>query len=451
MHMTKLCGLALLLSSTHIFAASATLSETAGKGDSLLDIYGLAKTNDHEFKSQYAQFKASSEAAAINRAALRPQISGTASASYADADTQGTTPQETETDRTTYGVSLEQVIINNNAWQTYEQGKVETKAALATLQANELSLMVRSAEAYFNVLRAQDQLETAKAEEKAQETLLEQTKQRYEVGLISINDVHETQAAYDSAVAATISAEASVGIQFDSLTVLTGTFHERIVPLKENFAASSPTPTSQQRWVEFALNNNYTLKASKLTAEANKLQAKAAKSNHLPTLTGAIGYTDDNRDIDTVGATTTETDTDTATISLTLNIPLYTGGSLSALERQAAQTAISAQENYLLTQRRTIQNTRSLYLSVTSDIAQIKARKQAIVSNESALEATRAGYDAGTRDIVDVVNAQRNLFQAQRDYFDALYSYIVNTLLLKEAAGNLALADLEALEQVLAK
>ena len=420
-------------------------------GESLLEIYALAKANDHEFKSQEAIFKATNEAAAINRAALRPQIRGTVSGSHSNADTRGSTSQETDTDRLNYGLTLEQAIINNKAWHTYKQGKVEAAAALATYHANELSLIVRSAEAYFNVLRAQDQLETAKAEEKAQATLLEQTRQRYEVGLISINDVHETQAAYDSAVAATISAEASVGIQYDSLTILTGQLHTSIVPLQKNFTASSPTPASQKEWVDIALKNNYALQASELTAKATALQAKAAKSDHLPTLTGNLSYTDDNRNIDTEGFGNTSSDTNTASISLNLNVPLYTGGNLSALERQAAQNAVRRREEFLLTQRRTIQNTRSLYLSVTSDIAQIKARQQAIISNESALEATRAGYDAGTRDIVDVVNAQRNLFQAQRDYFDALYSYIINTLLLKEAAGNLIIKDLELLESSLAK
>ncbi len=446
--MKKLSQASLLLSSMLLITAN---QYAYSDGDTLMDIYELAKTNDHQLKSDYAQFLADSEVAAINRSALRPQIAGTAGISYTNADTTGTTPVETDTDDTTYGISLSQAIIDSSAWNTYKQGKTQRKVAEATYQANQQSLIIRSAQAYFNVLRQVDQLQTNKAEEKAQATLLEQTRQRYEVGLISINDVHETQAAYDSAVASTINTEANVGIQLDSLTVLTGQLHSDIAPLKKGFTATAPEPLDKQAWVDFALENNLTLKASQLTADAARLNAKAAKSEHLPTLNGSISYNDSDRDIDTEGSTSTNSHTNTTAFNLTLNIPLYTGGNLSALERQAAQNAISAHESFLFTQRSTIQNTRSLYLSVTTAIAQIKARQQAIVSNESALEATKAGYDAGTRDIVDVVNAQRNLFQAQRDYLDTLYDYIINTLLLKEAAGNLQVSDLKTLDNALEK
>jgi len=173
-----------------------------------------------------------------------------------------------------------------------------------------------------------------------------------------------------------------------------------------------------------------------------------AKSRHLPTLDGRVSYNDSNNDINSSGSRS-DSNTDTTVFSINFRMPLYTGGNLSAQQRQAAQNAISAQEDLLFNRRSTIQNTRSLYLSVTTGIAQLKARKQAIVSNESALSATKAGYDAGTRDIVDVVNAQSNLFQAQRNYLDTLYDYIINTLLLKQAAGILQLSDIESLNRSL--
>jgi outer membrane protein len=413
--------------------------------DTLIDIYELAKTNDHQLKADYAKYLAGQESAAIGRAALRPQITGTASLSKTDADTTGSTPIETDTDNKSYGISLIQQLVNTNAWDTYEQGKVQTRLAEAEYKVSEQSLIIRSAQAYFDTLRAMDQLQTDTAEEKAQATLLEQTRQRYEVGLISINDVHETQAAYDNAVASRINSEANVGIQLDSLTVITGKLHNNITPLKDAFVVMEPEPKNKQAWVDFALANNLALKSSALAADVSLLSAKAAKSNHSPTLDGRISYNNNRKDIDTAGNLSTNSDSNTTVFSINFSMPIYSGGSLSAKQRQATQNAIKAKEEWLFTQRSTVQNTRSLYLSVTTGIAQLKARKQAIVSNESALSATKAGYDAGTRDIVDVVNAQSNLFQAQRNHLDTLYDYIINTLLLKQAAGILQLSDIESL------
>lgn len=432
-----------------LLVCSSTLAHSTN--ETLLDIYALAKSNDHQLKADHAEYLANREAAAINRAALLPQITGTAVISQTNAETSGTAPIETDTDEVNYGITLTQSLIDFSAWNTYKQGKTQTRIAEVQYEADQQSLIIRSAQAYFDTLRAVDQLQTAIAEEKAQSTLLEQTRQRYEVGLISINDVHETQAAFDRAMANRINNEAKVGIQYDTLSILTGKQHHSIAALKKEFASIAPTPNKQQAWVDFALANNFDLKISELTAKASAFNAKAVKSDHLPTINGTISYTDRDRDIDTVGSTSSISDTDSTVFSVNLNIPLYSGGSLSALQRQAIQNAINAKEDFLFTQRSTIQNTRSLFLSVNTDIAQIRARKQAIISNESALEATRAGYDAGTRDIVDVVNAQSNLFQAQRDYLDTLYNYIINTLLLKQAAGNLQVSDLETLNKSLQK
>jgi outer membrane protein len=437
----------LALTMALIFLVIAPLSYA--ERDSLRDIYALAQSNDHQLKSDYAEYLAGQEVAAINRAVLRPQITGTASVSRANTDSSGTTSSKTDTDNNTYGIALTQQLLNTNAWNTYAQGKSQAQLAQATYAASEQELIIRSAQAYFDTLRAIDQLQTDTAEEKAQATLLEQTKQRYEVGLISINDVHETQAAYDSATANRINSEANVGIQLDALTVITGKLHDDIVPLKENFEVVEPEPKNKQAWVDFALANNLSLKVSNLRAEASQLGAKAAKSNHLPTLTGSINYSDSNTDIDTAGSTRADNNSATTTFSINFNMPLYTGGSLSARERQAVQTSIRDQEDLLFTRRSTIHDTRSLYLSVTTDIAQLKARKQAILSNESALSATKAGYDAGTRDIVDVVNAQSNLFQAQRNRLDTLYDYIINTLLLKQASGLLQVSDIDQLNDSL--
>lgn len=438
-----------LLISLLVVGSTTTYSET------LLEIYELAKQNDHEYKAAIARFNRNKEAATIARSQLLPQINGSASYGRTENEQSGSVNSDTTTDSLTYGIELQQALIDFNVLNNYRGQKLITAIAEVQLAADEQALIVRSATAYFDVLRAVDQQRTAEAEEKALATQLEQTRQRYEVGLVSINDVHETQAAFDSAVANRISADVSVGIALEALTIITGKNHNSIAPLKDDFLATLPQPNDKQAWIDAATNNNLLLQISKLDADAAVFSTKAARGNRLPRLTGTLSYSDGNSDRTGSGSSSdsvpinSETDSETTELRLNLQVPLYTGGNLNARQRQAAQEQIETRETYLLTQRQTLQQTRSLFLEVTTDIAQIKARKQAIVSSESALEATQAGYEAGTRDIVDVVTAQGNLFEAQRDYFTALYDYIINTLELKEVAGGLTVSDLQQLDEAL--
>ncbi|MGH1439321.1 MAG: TolC family outer membrane protein [Cellvibrionaceae bacterium] len=433
---------------------SLGLLHTTASADSLLEVYELATKNDHQYQANLATYNADKEAVNIGRSALLPQIVGGASYSDTNTETDSSNPDsdgESDTETTSYSVELTQALIDFNAFNNYKSSKLQTTAAEVQLAADQQSLIIRSAEAYFDVLRAIDQLRTSQAEEKALSTQLEQTRQRYEVGLISINDVYEAQAAYDNTVANRLSAQVNVGISLDALTILTAKNHNSIAPLKNGFSASYPEPNDKQAWIDAANKNNLALQVSKLNADVATYNAKAIKANRYPTLNGSISY--GNSDSDQSGANTGSgggsSESDTTSFSLNLSVPIFTGGNLTAQQRQAAQNQIASRETFLFNQRTITQDTRSLFLTVSTDIAQIKARKQAIVSNESALEATQAGYEAGTRDIVDVVNSQRNLFQAQRDYFNALYNYIISTLRLKQVAGALSIKDLEQLEQSL--
>jgi outer membrane protein len=425
------------------------------QSESLIEIYELAKTNDLQYQSDIARFNANKEIKAISRSGLLPQISGGASYGWDETDTttkisannssllnnDGTA----QTDSLGYSVSLDQALINFSALNTYRSGKIQAAAAEVQLAADGQALIIRSTTAYFNVLNASALLKTSQATEKALETQLEQTRQRYEVGLISINDVLEAQAGYDSAFANRLTAEADLSIQFEALTVLTGRSHNSIATLKPNFTASSPAPNNIQVWIDAAQKDNLLLQVRKLGADSAVFDAKVEKANRYPELTGSVNY--DYSDDDRSGGNQTESDRIGAILNL--RIPIYSGGGLSARQRQAAQNQLLAREQFLLTQRNTIQTTRALFLQVNNDIAQINARQQAVLSNEGALEATQAGYDAGTRDIVDVVNAQRNLFQAQRDYITTVYDYVINTLTLKQAAGTLSEVHVKELDKQL--
>jgi len=441
-----------LLTALPIAVFGSGLISFQASADSLLEVYELARKNDHEYQADLASYNADKEAVNIGRSALLPQIVGGASYSDTNTDTNSSPDVETDLETKSYSVKLTQAIIDFNALNTYRSSKLQTTVAEIQLAADQQALIIRSAEAYFDVLRAIDQLRTSQAEEKALSTQLEQTRQRYEVGLISINDVYEAQAAYDSTVASRLSAQVNVGISLEALTILTAKNHNSIAPLQDDFSAAYPTPNDKQAWIDAANKNNLALQVSKLNADIASYNAKAIKANRYPTLSGSISY--GNSDNDEANRTNFDNsrssyENNTTQFSLDLSVPIFTGGNLTAQQRQAAQTQIASRETFLFNQRSTTQETRSLFLTVSTDIAQIKARKQAIVSNESALEATQAGYEAGTRDIVDVVNAQRNLFQAQRDYFNALYNYIISTLRLKQTSGTLNVKDLELLEQSL--
>jgi len=218
-----------------------------------------------------------------------------------------------------------------------------------------------------------------------------------------------------------------VGISFDALEVLTGRSYSKIAPFKENFPVHDPKPNDKQAWVEMALKNNQELKAQSLTAKALKQTAQARKADHYPTVDGTISLsrTDNTQTFGNNPPFSSEDDL--TSINVTLNVPIFSGFGTSSARRQANKEAIAARENFL---------------SVLTGVATVKARKQAIVSSSSAYEATNAGYEVGTRDLVDVLNAQRAVFQAERDHDTALYSYLINALNLKAVAGILGEKDI---------
>ena len=434
-------------------AGALCLGSAQLHADSLQDIYALALENDHQLKADTAAYQANKEALTIGRSGLLPQVSATASYSDTDQDTIGplnlggaSSAFEIDNQNESYSVTLTQPLFNMAAWFGYKQGIVLNDQAEAQFSADQQSLIIRVSEAYFNVLRSIDNMETAQAEEKALSHQLEQTKQRFEVGLTAITDVHEAQAAFDNATAVTLEALGNLGIAFEELEVLTGRSHDQVAPLVETFPVIKPEPMARHEWVEFALSNNYALKVAKFNADANQQNARVKASGHLPTLTGSYSYTDrddTNTDIQNGGITLPSDSRidEQGTIAVQLDVPIFSGMRVSGERRQAYQQHMQAQELYNKTQRDTIQGARSLHLSVVTNVDQVKARKQAITSSRSALEATQAGYEVGTRNLVDVLVAQRNLYQSQRNYDDTRYAYIINMLRLKEVAGNLTPED----------
>ncbi|MFL0803818.1 MAG: TolC family outer membrane protein [Agarilytica sp.] len=423
---------------------------SVSQAETLAEIYQQALQNDHKFKAARAAYEAGREDEKIGLSGLLPQIKGEISWQDSETDSVGIrrgadTNEKTENTLSGYSVSLTQPLFDMAAWHSYKSGKLKRKVSDAKLKTAQQALIIRTAEAYFDVLRAIDNFETAKAEENANSHQLEQSQKRFEVGLTAITEVHETQAAYDNSLARRLLAEGNVGIKFEALEVITGQSYRSVSPLKRSFPISPPSPSNRKDWVDFATQNNFALAAASLGAEALRQVANQSKAAHYPRLVGNLSYSDNNSDGNTNGDIT-DLDTDGPSFGVTLSIPLFAGGGISASRRQAANNYLESKENYLQTQRDIVQQARSLHLTVLTDVATVKARKQAIKSNQSAVEATKAGYDVGTRDLVDVLIAQRSLYTAQSNYSDALYTYVLNTLKLKEVAGLLTEKDVSELD-----
>ncbi len=433
------------------------------QAETLAEIYQLALNNDPQLRAAHAAFKAGKQAIPLARAGLLPTLTGSIEFSDGDGDSSsfrtlnfpgatfnagasGKNDDETEL----YSLSLTQPLFDLPAWFTFKQGFDLDKRASANLAAEQQSLIVRVTLAYTEVLRASENLITAKAEQRAIGRQLEQTKERFDVGLLPITDVHEAQAAYDSARVNTLESEGELDIAFEALEVMTGQPHSVLAGLAPEFPVQPTEPAARKTWVKFAQDNNFTLTAARLNVRAAEKNAKAKRAEYLPKVSANVSYSNYHREGSfTVDGVSTKQpfseDNEPMVFSVRMDAPIYTGGLISAERKIARQEYIEAQENLLLAQRSTTQQARSQHLKVHTNKARVDARSLGIISAQSALEATQAGYDVGTRNIVDLLISQRVLYQSQRDYANARYDYILSMFSLKEVAGLLSPEDISML------
>ena len=406
--------------------------------ETLSDIYQSALKNDPVLKSAQATFSANKETLVQGRAVLMPQLSASTILKKPSSSSSNTT-----SDSTIYSLNLRQALFNMPAWFQFQSAKQLDKASQAEFAAYQQELIIRVSQAYFNVLRAHSNDQTRKAEELAIQRQLEQTKERFEVGLIPITDVHEIQSIYDEATVNRLEASGALDIAFEQLQVLTGQRSNEIAGLSDIFAAVQPDPADASAWADYALANNLKLKSSQYKQQASEATAKAAKSAHLPQISLSVDYNKNELDtpINVTNAIPEQT-----TVNLNFSMPIYSGGLVRSQYRQAKYQSIAITENHKTTKRNIVQSTRSTYQSVVTNSARVKARKQAITSAESALKATQAGYEVGTRNIVDVLMAQRTLYRAKRNYANARYDYIISMMNLKAMAGQLSPKDIFELD-----
>ena len=416
-----------------LFIPLIVLISTSANAETLADIYQLALKNDPIAGAAKATYKANKETLKQGKAVLLPQLNASSSKVEPESD------ENIDPITTTYRASLSQSVINVPAWFQFRSAKNMDQAAEAKFSAQQQSLIIRVSESYFNVLRAYDNKQTRQAEELAIQRQLEQVTERFEVGLLPITDVHEIQAIFDDARVNSLEAKGALDIAFEQLQFLSGKNHNQLAGLKDSFSAEVPSPISAESWVQFALANNFELRASQLTQQAADETAKAAKAQHLPKVTISADYS--KRDSEATASAGAIMSEETA-INLNLSMPIFSGGLTSSQARQASFQAQTAEQNYIAAKRNTMQAARSNHQSAITNAARVKARKQAITSAESALKATQAGYEVGTRTIVDVLLAQRTLFQAKRNYSNARYDYILSMMRLKQVAGQLSPEDI---------
>ena len=437
---------------------SVLLISQGSSADSLKDIYELALQSDPTLRAARANFQVGQETKNISRAYLLPVITATGSYQETEGDSEsariyfGGEPalsnQFSDSKETAYGVSLRQPLFDMPAWYQFQRGKALSESAAAQFAADQQTLILSVSSAYLGALRAYDNNETRKAEQRAIQRQLEQTRERFEVGLLPVTDVHEAQAVFDDALVNSLEARGAVNIAFDALQVLTGKNHNVLSGLKDDFMATNPEPLSSEEWVNFSLSSNYQLKTAKLGKDATYNLAKAATAELFPTITFNANYSNRDSDGTTIAylptgnaMANTFSNSDGHSFSVNLSMPLWSSG-INAGRRQYKQQAIASSENFEVAKRNTVQTARSRHQLVITNAARVKARKQAITSADSALGATQAGYEVGTRNIVDVLAAQRSVFQAKRNYANARYDYIFAMMSLKEVAGQLSPDDI---------
>ncbi|WP_018995022.1 MULTISPECIES: TolC family outer membrane protein [unclassified Thioalkalivibrio] len=439
--------------STLATAGIALLVASPAPAASLLEVYERAATEDAELRAAKAEYRSVLENRPIARSAFLPQITGDAEAgafynNYRNQDSF-------DGRQTSFGVSLMQSLYDRRNFIELTQADLEIARAEAELDAARQDLILRVSEAYFDVLVAQETLAFREAELEAIGRQLEQTERRFEVGLIASTDVKEAQAQRDIAEAERIAAENQLDVAREQLAVITNTYWDELDVLREDAELTPPEPADAQAWVDIALENNLELAAQRLTTETAREQIQRQRAEGQPRLNLNASVSENRfHGIDDGGAGAQGVgplfnEGTEAQVGVRLEVPFYTGGRVSALTRQAREDFQAAQEGQSLVERRTTQDTRNAYLSVIANSSRVRALEQALISTQAAFESAEAGFEVGTRTQVDVLLALREVFRAERDYAEARYGFLTDSLRLQRAAGRLSVADLESINQLL--
>ena len=422
--------------------------------ENILEIYNEALENDPTYRSAEYSYLADKEIVVQGRAALLPSITLSGSTNWNEYYQNDVLQQEYNS--FSKSARITQPLFRLDTWFNFKRSKSLTNAAEADFAYEQQSLLLRTAELYFGVLRAIDNLNAAISEEKAIKKQLDQAQQRFEVGLSAITGVQEAQLAFDLSKAARISTEGNLFSAREALNALIGREIFSLNELGDDLNVSSPYPNSKEEWVELALKNNYQLKASYLRKDAAKNNARNAASNHLPKIdiVGSGSDSETNQfnyegfEINGQGIPIPAV-TGRRNYAIQMSVPIFQGGAVSSRRKQAYSQYNQADENSLFTERRIIQEVRSQFSNVATLVANVTAQKQAVISATSALEATQVGYKVGTRNVVDLLQAEKNLYSAEKNLANAKYDYILANLRLALAAGTISPSNIADINNLL--
>lgn len=428
------------------FIILALFGAAPSKAQNLSEIFDLALQSDPTLKKMDAQRSAHGESRAQSLARFFPVVSAMLSTTRANAtNTKANViavPFQ-EYWNNVASVNLKQPIFHWDHWVQLSQSDNKIAQAEAEYAAEIQNLMLRTATAYFEILSARDTLEFASAEKTAIARQLDQAKQRFEVGIIAITDVNEAQAAFDQAHASEIEAENQLDNKNEALKEIIGEQNVVLDLLGEALPLQKPEPADMLKWSETAELNNFGVIAAYNQAEAARKEIELKMQGHLPELdlVAAFQQTDNTNLFGARG--------DTESVGLQLNVPIFEGGAVLSRTRQAEYEHQAAKENLEAVKRTVNRQVRDAYRAVLTNISRVEALRTAVESSETSLEATQAGLEVGTRTMVDVLNQQRNLFKAKRDYSRARYDYLINSITLKQLASNLTRDDLEQISRLL--
>ncbi len=443
-----------------IFTASLMFSMAAyaaddaviqGKSESLLDIYQQALAHDPTLASALSANQAAQEIIEQGKALYRPTINFNAETNAVQSDIRYISstrdPSKSNFENYKYGVDARQPIYRKQNLIQIEQAATQVSQADKQLHLSQQTLILRTTQAYFDVLIAQDKIDLIDAQKTAISSQLEQAKANFQVGTVTITDVNEAQARYDLTVAQEIAAVNEYQIAKHLLQAITGQFPPKLASVKADIKTNN-LAQSMDSWLEVAAQNNLNIQIQQDIAKYSEQEIERSKAGHLPTLDAVASYTDSYAN-GSASAFSTGNELKTGAIGLQLQIPLYQGGATSSLVRQAALNKQKAQDDVEIARRQTELDTQRAYLNLSTTIAQVKALDQALISSQSQLDSTKLGYEVGVRTTVDVLNAQQQLFSAKRDLLQARYNYLVNIIRLKAASGVVAEADLLDINQQL--
>lgn len=420
----------------------------------LIDVFHAAQSQDAEFAAALASHQAAQEKLPQGRSLLLPNVSLNANTTrhqdnvqYLNASPALPFPQGTfKYNSHGYGATLVQPLFRMQNWEAYSESELQVVQADAQFKIAENDLILRVAQAYFDVLMAQDDVDLAEAQKAAISEQLEQAKRNFEVGTATITDTHEAQSRYDLTNAQEIAAQSNLEIKKRALQQMTNTMPDNLLRLGDQFNPEPPQPANMEKWVEQAQLNNLQLKVAETATEIADKEVSRNRGGHYPTIDLVANYSKNYASGGTFGV---GSDTRSTAVGVQLNLPLFQGGMVQSKLRESEANRDRARDELENTHRNVALRTRQAYLGVVNGMAQVQALQQALKSSQSLLASSKLGQEVGVRTNLDVLNAQQQLYSTRRDLYHAEYNYLLSQLRLKAAVGILAEVDVSAINHYL--